>query len=493
MNYEPSRHSKKMLFWTFIFASLIAVNGLRPKHTVNPSIVSEFKSSSVRLKHLVYNSEGKQVFVGGVNRLYQLDADLRLVESISTGPELDSPHCHSNGCSNDTAEQILTDNVNKILVIDSNSNSLLACGSILQGACNKYNLQNISLENQFYPKAVASNDEDSSTFAFIAPQTSSGYSDVLYVGTTFTFNGDYRHDVPAISSRNLETLDLHENWFDKQSSISIDVKSRDHFLVKYVYGFNTTDHAYFVIVQKRSSYPGEEEQGYLTRLARVCINDGNFGSYSEVTLQCGESEDYPDGYTLIQDAKLVSAGVDLAASYGVKNGDPVLVGVFSPQKGISAEPLNQSAMCVFSLAKIERRFKENIHMCFNGSVTARGMDYISGSVLEGKCLEVGSIGNIVNFCEPGLGLKISGQIAIFSPFAVEFQNSLLTSIAATTTETHTLAFIGHSDGKLSKVLIESESRAYQFEEMIVDPGNSLLPDMTLDASKSHLYALSTNK
>ena len=29
----------------------------------------------------------------------------------------------------------------------------------------------------------------------------SSLSDVLYVGTTFTDHGDYRHNVPAISSR----------------------------------------------------------------------------------------------------------------------------------------------------------------------------------------------------------------------------------------------------------------------------------------------------
>ena len=83
-----------------------------------------------------------------------------------------------------------------------------------------------------------------------------GRSNVLYVGTTFTTVGEYRHEVPAISSRRLYDLDFAEYSFTKQSMLHIDVKYRDHFLVKYVYGFNASDFAYFVVVQKKSHLPG---------------------------------------------------------------------------------------------------------------------------------------------------------------------------------------------------------------------------------------------
>ena len=39
---------------------------------------------------------------------------------------------------------------------------------------------------------------------------------MLYVGTTYTPHGDYRHDVPAISSRNLLDLKFAEYSFSKQ-------------------------------------------------------------------------------------------------------------------------------------------------------------------------------------------------------------------------------------------------------------------------------------
>ena len=93
------------------------------------------------------------------------------------------------------------------------------CGSIRQGSCSKYELRNISSDNvDFLPEAVAANDAVSTTFAFIGPQRYNrwGQGNVLYVGTTYTPHGDYRHDVPAISSRNLINLRFAEYSVSKQ-------------------------------------------------------------------------------------------------------------------------------------------------------------------------------------------------------------------------------------------------------------------------------------
>ena len=96
---------------------------------------------------------------------------------------------------------------------------LSVCGSIRQGSCSKYELRNISSDNvDFLPEAVAANDAMSTTFAFIGPQRYNrwGQGNVLYVGTTYTPHGDYRHDVPAISSRNLINLRFAEYSVSKQ-------------------------------------------------------------------------------------------------------------------------------------------------------------------------------------------------------------------------------------------------------------------------------------
>lgn len=124
-------------------------------------------------------------------------------------------------------------------------------------------MSNINYKTENFTFGVAANDETSSTYAFIGPEryTTWQNSNLLYVGTTFTNNAEYRHDVPAISGRRLDNLEIPEFTFNKQPILHIDVKYRDHFIVKYVYGFNASDYAYFVIVQKSSYLPEEEELG----------------------------------------------------------------------------------------------------------------------------------------------------------------------------------------------------------------------------------------
>ena len=181
-----------------------------------------------------------------------------------SGPKNDSPQCHASGCpDNQDIEINPTDNVNKLLVADFESRSLIVCGSTMQGACEKRRMANITGKPEYFAFGVAANDEQSSTYAFVGPQRYHSWQDsnVLYVGTTFTNNAEYRHDVPAVSSRKLDTLELAEYTFNKQSKLDIDVQYRDHFLVKYIYGFNASDYAYFVLVQKQSHLPGDEELG----------------------------------------------------------------------------------------------------------------------------------------------------------------------------------------------------------------------------------------
>lgn len=358
---------------------------------------------SNHLLHMaVDKSPGGRVYIGAVNKIIQLEGSNLTIETCTkTGPLADSPECPASGCpTSPPVETSLTDNYNKILIIDLESRMLIACGSIFQGACNKYKMINVSLPAQFISMSIAANTEQASTYAFIGPEhyNNWGHTNVLYVGTTFTNNGDYRHAVPAISSRSLYNLDLAEFSFSKQSSLNINVNYRDRFLVKYVYGFNSSDYAYFVVVQKHSHLPGQEELGYVTRLARVCIDDANYDSYTEVTLECTIKEKSHSkvlNYTLVQDIKLSIAGEDLAASLGIDINDQVLVGSFSPSQGITNEPMSLSAICAYSMQYIESKFNENIHMCFNGTTNYRNMPYISGLINQGNCPTAGVIFPII--------------------------------------------------------------------------------------------------
>lgn len=80
----------------------------------------------------------------------------------------------------------------------------------------------------------------------------------------------------------------------------------------------------------------------------------------------------------------------------------ILEHAFLPQES------RKSAICIFPLVEIERRFQQNIHMCYNGSTLTRNMHYIAGSVNE--CPELGGAGNVVNFCRETV--KLNGSIPI---------------------------------------------------------------------------------
>ncbi|BES90369.1 Plexin B [Nesidiocoris tenuis] len=445
-----------------------------------------------KLTHLTQDPDTGKVYVGGLNRIVQLGPDLKLEECVVTGPKEDSALCHARGCDAEV-EKSLTDNVNKILVIDTQARTLISCGSVLQGACEKFKLSNISAPSIFYPRSLAANDEFASTYAFIGPEHyDNSRKNVLYVGTTFTNNGEYRHDVPAMSSRNLFDLKVAELSFSKQSLLRIDVKYRDHFLVKYVYGFNSSDYAYFVIVQKQSHLPGQEELGYVTRLARVCINDANYDSYTEITIQCAVNVGTESrNFNLIQDAKLSNVGEEVANLLGIDPNDPVLIASFSPSKTITNEPLQQSALCVYSVADIEAKFNENIHMCFNGSIKYRNMPYISGLILDGICPEAGSAGNILNFCE--VGLKISGFTPLKAQSALHYPYTLVTSVTVGTTERNTVVFLGTSKGAIKKILLVGPTTGLEYEQIVVNDGKPILSDTRISASKEHLLVLTPDK
>lgn len=454
---------------------------------VPPDIVAKYTiTNSSYFTHLRYDTKRHVLYAGATNRILQFSKNLQLTSESITGPKSDSPSCHAGGCSSqDEFEVLETNNYNKLLVVDKAGDSLIACGSVHQGACEIYALGNFPDASKNINVAVAANDENSTTYAFIGPSKYMAWKkeDVLYVGTTFTNVGDYRHDVPAISSRRLDDLSYAE-FSIQQSIINIDVKYRDHFLVDYVYGFNTSDYAYFLIVQKKSHLA--EEAGYITRLARICISDPNYDSYTEITMTCMDEQ--RRDYNIVRDAKVISAGQKLAHQMEIKKDDQVLVAVFSPSREISNEPLNKSAMCIYSLKQIDEVFTENIHMCFNGSVKDRNLGYISGTILDGKCPSSGSIGNIYSFCT--VGLKLSGVSPIISEALFIWHNESITSVTVTLAGTYTLAFLGTAEGVVKKVLLSGPFPG-EYESKVIDKGNAILPDTMLSPKQDYLYVLST--
>ncbi|XP_076325024.1 plexin-B-like [Tachypleus tridentatus] len=448
-------------------------------------------NKSVNFTHVVVDYKSDRVYVGASNWLYQFNSSLDIETEVETGPVQDSVQCSPTDCSNHP--KLATTNFNKVLVIDDKANMLLVCGSVHQGSCRRHRLGDIANYEEFISVPVAANDENSSTYAFIGPAQYFGHvSRVLYVATTNSRSGPYRDMVPAITSRSLDEgpeklFGIIEKSFSTIARVDISFHLRDYYLVNYVYGFFSGDFSYFATVQRKSHLRALEEWGYVTRLARVCTSDAGYNTYTEITLRCLGADG--TDYNLLQDAFVGPVGADLANALQIRPGSDVFVGVFVSSQDHTSKPSRNCSICVYSLSEIERRFRENIHLCYNGSVLTRNMDYIAGSI--NQCPEPGKAGNVLNFCNETV--KLNGSVPVVALAAITYRNSRLTAVTMTTTSQHTVVFAGTDDGSLKKLVVHTSTEAVEFESVVVDQGNPIVPDLHVDPSQRFLYVASPYK
>lgn len=73
-----------------------------------------------------------------------------------------------------------------------------------------------------------------------------------------------------------------------------------------------------------------------------------------------------------------------------------------------------------------------------------------------------------------------------------FENESITSITAANTGPHTLAFLGTSEGTIKKVMLSGSSPG-EYEQIVVDEGNRILPDTAMATKQDYLYVLSRKK
>ncbi|XP_077970969.1 plexin-B2-like isoform X2 [Styela clava] len=259
--------------------------------------------SQFPLLHLTLNNRDGYVYISAVNRIYQLSKDMSTssLNQVDTGPVNDSVQCLPYGKQCEPNQNVLklSDNYNKLLLMDIDRGRLLVCGSIYQGICEARSLNDISkvvsdrscsVEDCNYiftiKDYVSCIDEDCTTFGVIA-EGPTVFNPILYVATTVVnYKSSYRiEEVGAISKRSLHVDPDRENklflWavHDKKSYAAIQEKN---FKKYFKYGFQTDGEDGFVyfLFQKI------EGQIKKTIISRVCKKDIYFYSYIEMSLKC---------------------------------------------------------------------------------------------------------------------------------------------------------------------------------------------------------------
>ncbi|XP_055922335.1 plexin-A4 isoform X2 [Eupeodes corollae] len=448
------------------------------------SIITRQVQFDTTLNHLVVDTITGRVYVGGINRLFQLSPELELHESVTTGPQNDSVECTVLDCPAHAVRQP-TDNVNKVLLIDRATSRLISCGSLFQGICTVRNLQNVSIIEHQVSDAVVANDANSSTVAFIAPgPPQPPVTNVMYVGVTYTNNSPYRSEIPAVASRSLENQKLFQiasSAVTTGTRIFINSYARESYLVNYVYGFSSEKFSYFLTTQLKHNHHSTPKE-YITKLVRICQEDSNYYSYTEIPVDCIDAQGGTK-YNLVQAGFLGKPGSDLASILAITEQDDVLYAVFSEGKGnVSTD---NSALCIYSLKSIRRKFMQNIKSCFNGN-GARGLDFISPN-MDCVSTKLQTIGE--DFC----GLDVNSPLGGEHPIAavpVAIFNKRLTAVAATRTSGYTVVFIGTADGYLKKIVVESASSAIEYANIPINIGSPINSDMHFDNQKLHIYVMS---
>ncbi|XP_036375937.1 plexin-A4-like [Megalops cyprinoides] len=451
--------------------------------------------------HLVVDSRNGNVYLGAVNRIYKLSPDLELQVSHQTGPDEDNRKCYPPRIVQPCGEPLaLTNNVNKMLLVDYRENRLLACGSLFQGICKLLRLDDLfklgepSHRKEHYLSGV---NASSSVVGVIVSYGDAAATDKLFVATAVDGQPEY---FPTISSRKLARNSEEEGMFayvfhDEFVASMIKIPSDTFtvvpdFDIYYVYGFGSGTFVYFLTLQPEMGGPAAgsaaaREQVYTSKLVRLCKDDTAFNSYVEVPLGCvrGGVE-----YRLLQAAHLSKAGTLLARALRVPPGADVLYAIFSKgQKRRPRQASRESALCVFPLREINDRIKERLQSCYRGEGT---LDLAWLKVKDIPCSSA-LLTIDDNFCglDMNAPLGVSDMVLGMPLFSEE--SDKMTSVIAYVYKNHSLAFVGTQSGRLKKVRVDGPSHgALQYETVQVVDSGPILRDMAFSADHNFLYVMS---
>ncbi len=386
-------HNRRWNFFTFSCCIVVLLVPLVATRSQQPSAASRVheKYSTFRVEypewtfnHLAVDHRNGNVYLGAVNRIYKLSPGLDVQVSHQTGPDEDNRNCYPPRIVQPCSEPLtLTNNVNKMLLMDYRENRLLACGSLYQGICKLLRLDDLfKLGEPFHKKEhyLSGVNESGSVFGVIVSYGDAS-PDRLFVATAVDGRPEY---FPTISSRKLTRNSEEDGMFayvfhDEFVASMIKIPSDTFtvvpdFDIYYIYGFSSGNFVYFLTLQPEmgggpttGSSSAGREQVYTSKLVRLCKDDTAFNSYVEVPLGCvkGGVE-----YRLLLAAYLSKAGTILARSLGIGPDDDILYAVFSKgQKRRPKESSQESALCVFTLKEINERIKDRLQSCYKGEGT----------------------------------------------------------------------------------------------------------------------------
>ncbi|KAM4676291.1 plexin-B2 isoform 1-T2 [Discoglossus pictus] len=437
--------------------------------------------SDTELNQLTINTETGTVYIGAVNRLYQLSADLTLQKNVTTGPRLDKTTCTPPIDETQCPNAQMTPNINKLLLLDVPKKRIVVCGSIFKGICSLRKMEDIETE-EFYDNTrgeksfVASNDERIATVGLIT-NISQDLQRVLFVGKG---NSQYDNGI-IISTRLLDGTgdkEPFETYVDsatfKSVSISINIQ-------QFVTAFEDGGYVYFI-----STRLDKITNGNRTLISRMCKYDPQYYSYIEMDLECKDND---NDYNVCHSVFITTPGKEFVrVMSNTSDEGKFLFGVYSkPMKNQASE---SSALCVFSLNEINKKFEANREACYTDRKNVMkdgkkiffkpyGADITcGGSSKDAKTFPCG---------QEHLPYPLESRDGVIANPVLKREKYPFTSVAVAVENEHTIAFLGTEKGRLVKAFLGEQSNEYRV--MTFDTVGPVKNGLAFDATQEQIYVM----
>uniref|UniRef100_A0A8C0EVX1 Plexin-A2 n=1 Tax=Bubo bubo TaxID=30461 RepID=A0A8C0EVX1_BUBBB len=448
--------------------------------------------------HLTVHQGTGAVYVGAINRVYKLSGNLTILVAHKTGPEEDNKSCYPPLIVQPCSEILtLTNNVNKLLIIDYSENRLLACGSLYQGVCKLLRLDDLfilvepSHKKEHYLSSV---NKTGTMYGVIV--RSEGEDGKLFIGTAVDGKQDY---FPTLSSRKLPRdpessamldYELHSDFVSSLIKIPSDTLALvSHFDIFYIYGFASGNFVYFLTVQPETpegvSINSANDLFYTSRIVRLCKDDPKFHSYVSLPFGCvkGDTE-----YRLLQAAYLAKPGDVLAKSLNITAQEDVLFAIFSKGQKQYHQPPDDSALCVFPIRTVNAQIKDRLQSCYQGEGNLE-LNWLLGKDVQ--CTKA-PVPIDDNFCGLDINQPLGGSTPVDGVTLFTSSRDRMTSVASYVYNGYSVVFVGTKTGKLKKIRADGPPHGgIQYEMVTVfKDGSPVLRDMAFSIDQKYLYVMS---
>ncbi|XP_035769246.1 plexin A3 [Neolamprologus brichardi] len=493
-----------------LFSSPILSAPAAPPPPSVPSGRVVYRAFDTSLTHLTVHQSTGEVYVGAVNRVLKLSANLTELRSHMTGPVEDNASCYPPPSVRSCAHRLeMSDNVNKLLLVDYIGNRLVACGSIWQGVCQFLRLEDLFKlgephhRKEHYLSGAREADGMAGVIVEdhwlddpkrkILEKTKSH----LFIGAAIDGKSEY---FPTLSSRKLvvdeESVDMfslvyQDEFVSSQIKIPSDTLSLyPAFDIYYVYGFSSRTYVYFLTLQLDTQLTQMDAGGenfFTSKIVRMCSDDTEFYSYVEFPLGCTK-----DGieYRLVQAAYKQKPGRRLAQALGLSENDDILFVVFSQGQKNRSNPPRETVLCLFTLHDINLAMRERIRSCYRGEGRL-SLPWLLNKELP--CIHTPKqIGD--DFCGLVLTQPLGGLRVIEGQPLYEDRTEGMGAVAAYTYGEHTVVFVGTRSGQLKKIRVDGipppAENALLYETVTVVEGKPILRDMVFSPDHQYIYLLS---